>query len=161
MLTEQQKRALDNWVDSDPALRKNQLDAQIRLGTLLHLLTRGFLLSTITVADAIGGATTTVVDLTLFGPDGRGAGSVLFEMAAFDDSGVSTPATNATLGTASIGSIVSGSGTAAIKGRTDSSGRFRCVLTNAVDETNWLATSATFGGPAIDGTAIADATFSA
>jgi hypothetical protein len=160
MLTEQQKRVLDAWVDSDPALKKG-IDPKIQLGTLLHLISRGFLLSAITVADATGGASTTVVDLTLFGPDGQAAGSVLFEMAAFDDAGVSTPATNATLGTASIGSIVSGAGTAAIKGQTDAFGLFRCVLTNAVDETNWLATSATFGGPAIDGAAIADVTFSA
>ncbi len=73
----------------------------------------------------------------------------LIQFAVFDDADLSIPATNATLNTASKGIIIAGAGTAALKVRTDTTGKFTCTLTNLIDEIVYLGCSSAFGGPAL------------
>lgn len=108
------------------------------------------------IADAIGGATTTVVGL-----QSASAREQLLELVVFDDLDVSVPATNATLATATEGTIVAGSGTAGLKIKTDTAGRFTCTMTNAVDETVSVTCLTTPGGPTINCDSIESASYSA
>jgi len=71
------------------------------------------------------------------------------EFAVFDEQYGVTPAVNATLNTATKGTILAGAGTAALKILTDVNGEFACTLTDLVDETVWLGCSQSFMSPAI------------
>lgn len=101
--------------------------------------------------DVTGGGTTQTVGFQLV--DAQGApvnASLLLEMAVFDDSDLASPSVNATLGSPAEGTLVGGLNTAAIKVRTDATGRFSCTLTDATDETVYVACSPTFGGASVD-----------
>jgi hypothetical protein len=77
---------------------------------------------------------------------------VVFEFAAFDDEDGATPATNGTLGTETIGTILAGGPGPALKVKTATSGSdqvFQCALTNPVDESNFLTAFTTPTGPVI------------
>lgn len=113
-------------------------------------------------ADATGGATTTTAGFQLRNVKGDDlALQTVVEFAVFDDSGLATPASNATLDTATAGTILSGGGSSALKVETDSTGKFTCTLTNTVDESVFLACNQTFGGPLTDCREIDQVTFSA
>jgi len=74
---------------------------------------------------------------------------VELELAVFDDADLSTPAANATLGNASVGTIQAGSGTAALKIKTNAEGRCSLDLSDLVNEQVYLACKPTFGAQAI------------
>jgi hypothetical protein len=112
--------------------------------------------------DATAGATTTSVgfQITDFVGDPI-AGVVVLNMGAFDDADLSIAAVNATLDTASQGTILGGAGTAGIKIKTDANGRFACVMTNAVDETVFTGCSPSFASPLLDCREVDSTTYSA
>ena len=71
--------------------------------------------------------------------DGQDVASVQkMYLGVFDDADGKVPATNATLDTASKGSILSGAGTHIIEVRTDSNGEFACTVTDSEDETVYI-----------------------
>ena len=111
--------------------------------------------------DVTGGGTTVAVGFQLKDGNQNAAVARLVEFAVFDDVDLGTPATNATLDTPTAGTIVSGAGSAALKVKTDASGKFTCTLTNNVDEQVSLSTSPTFGSPILDCIEIDSVTFSA
>ena len=74
----------------------------------------------------------------------------VLEFGVFDEEEVTTPAANATLNTASKGAILSGGGGNALKVKTDATGKFTCVLTNASDEQVFVGSSPSFGSPLLD-----------
>lgn len=76
--------------------------------------------------------------------------NALVEMTVFSNANMSTASGTATLATATDGTIVSGSGTAALKVLTSAAGKFTCTLTDAVDETVYMGCKNTFGGPLLD-----------
>jgi hypothetical protein len=119
-------------------------DAQI---AMLHSVVK---VQMIDAPNVTGGGTTVTVgfNLTNINDIALGLGA-LVEMAVFQDIDLSIPAVNATLDTASKGTIVAGAASAALKVKTNSSGEFACTLTDLVDETVYLACSPTFGGPAL------------
>lgn len=59
-------------------------------------------------------------------------------MGAFDDATCQTPAANATLNTASAGTIDSGGGTNLLKVTPSATGEFACTLTDAEDEVVYM-----------------------
>jgi hypothetical protein len=59
-------------------------------------------------------------------------------LGAFDDADCTVPAGNATLNTASTGTIVSGGGSNLLKVTPDAAGEFACTLTDTVVETVYL-----------------------
>ena len=71
------------------------------------------------------------------------------EFAAFDEQYGVVPAASAVLSVPTKGTILDGSGTAALKVLTNASGEFACTLTDLVDETVWLGCSQSFMSPAI------------
>ena len=100
--------------------------------------------------DVSGGGTTQVVGFSITNMnDIPFAMPVLVELAVFDDSDVSNFALNASLDTATKGTILGGAGTAALKVKTDANGEFECTLSDLVDETVYLACSPTFGSPSL------------
>ena len=104
-------------------------------------------------ADVGGGGTTVIVGFNV--TDWRGnaiAEEVVLLFGAFDDEDLQTAAVNATLDdTGTVGSILSGDGTAALVVKTDATGQFRCTLTDLVDETVWLSAGKdAYGGRLID-----------
>lgn len=112
--------------------------------------------------DVGGGGTTGSVEfqITDFAGDNID-GEKILELAVFDDIGLATPAANATLDTAANGTILGGAGTAALKVQTDATGKFKCTLTDLIDETVYLGCSPSFGSPLIDCREIDSVTFSA
>jgi hypothetical protein len=113
-------------------------------------------------ADAPGGATTSTVGFQLFDKFNQPLREeAILEMGVFDDADAVNLAANATLGSASVGTILGGVGTALIKVRTDNLGKFTCVLTNLFDETNWLTCAPSFGGHVIECYSIDSVQFSA
>lgn len=74
----------------------------------------------------------------------------ILEFAVFDDVELATPAVNATLDTASKGTIIDGAGSAALKVKTDSKGKFTCKLTNFIDEQVFVGSSPSFGTSLLD-----------
>jgi len=76
--------------------------------------------------------------------------NALIELAVFDDAQLSVPSVTATLGSASYGTIVGGTGSAALKVVTSNEGRFECVLTKVPRGTVYVAASPTFGSPPLD-----------
>lgn len=75
---------------------------------------------------------------------------VVLEFAVFDDEDAANPAAAAVLQTASKGTILAGSGTAALKVKTDANGEFECQCSDGTDETVYLASSQSFKSPALD-----------
>jgi len=104
-----------------------------------------------------GGGTTVTVGFQILGV----TTPMLAEFAVFDDANYSIPATNATLNTAAVGTIVAGAGGPALKVLTDASGAFRVTLTDLADETVFLACFETPGGPVLVGSKTDSVTFSA
>jgi len=101
-------------------------------------------------ADVTGGGTTRIVGFQVTDVSGTPVTeSVLLQFASFDDSDLSMPSTNATLDTASQGTIIAGGGTAALLVKTSPTGLFECVLTDLADETVYLACDRSFGSPFI------------
>ena len=77
---------------------------------------------------------------------------VVFEFVVCDDADGAFPAANATLDTATIGTILRFAGTAAPKVKTAQSGAdqvFQCALSNLVDQTNYLTAFSTPAGQVI------------
>lgn len=112
-------------------------------------------------ADVTGGGTTRVVGFQVKMGVTPLTSPVLVEFAVFDDDKFSVPAVSAVLGTATVGTIIAGEGTAALKVLTDATGSFRCTLTDPSDEAVYIACSSTFGGPAVDCRDTDSVTFSA
>lgn len=103
-------------------------------------------------ADVSGGGTTAVVGLQLKDAAGRNVErAVKLTFGVYDDADADGAASNATLATATAGSIVSGGGTAELVILTSATGKFTCTLTDASDETVYLA-----AGLATPGGALAD-----
>lgn len=118
----------------------------------------------ITVTDATGGASTTTVALQLVDQFDLDIGEqMLLQMLVSDVGSVNDFAATAVFqGPASKGAIKNGDGFAAIKLETDGDGAFECVLSNTVDETNWLGAWGDVGGPPVDASKFIPAvTFSA
>lgn len=92
------------------------------------------------IADPAGGATTSAGEGFDLKTEAGAAANVAPQMylGAFDDATCQTPATNATLDTASTGTIVSGGGTNLLKVTPDATGEFACTLTDAEDEVVYL-----------------------
>lgn len=112
--------------------------------------------------DVSGGGTTQSVGFQLKDINGNNVAlATLADFAVFDEADLVTPATNATLDTASAGTIVGGAGTAALKVKTDANGKFTCTLTDLVDETVHMSTAPTFGSPILDCNEIDSVQFSA
>jgi hypothetical protein len=113
-------------------------------------------------ADVTGGGTTRAVGFQVTDFAGNPIDyAVSLELAVFDDVNLTVPATSATLATATQGTILAGSATAALKVRTDTAGRFLCTLTNLFDTTVYLGASPSFGSPLMDCREIDSVTFSA
>jgi hypothetical protein len=90
-------------------------------------------------ADVGGGGTTAVTGFQLVDQAGNKIErAVPVGFGVYDDADGVTPATNATLNTATVGSILAGAGTAELTVKTSATGKFTCTLTNAVDETVYL-----------------------
>jgi len=92
-------------------------------------------------ADVGAGGTTAPVGFDITDWKGSSiAEAIVLLFGVFDDSDLQGAASNATLDTATAGSILSGAGTAALVVKTDATGSFRCTLTNAADEEVFLGT---------------------
>jgi hypothetical protein len=90
-------------------------------------------------ADVGGGGTTAVTGFQLkdqFGNDVARVVKVGF--GVYDDTDGVTPGTNATLDTATAGSILSGAASNELEVLTDATGKFTCTLTNTTDEEVFL-----------------------
>lgn len=97
------------------------------------------------------GVNTTTTSLQLKDAAGNNlALSAIVEFAVFDDATLGIPAVNATLNNATAGTIIAGTGTNALLIQTNAAGLFTCDVTDAVDETVFLAASLTFGSPLLD-----------
>ena len=111
-----------------------------------------------------GGGTTQTVGFQIKKQNGDPlAIPVLVEFAIFEDAYFSVPAHGAILSDASVGTIIAGSRELtgeALKVVTDSTGTFRCILTDILDETIYLTCFSTPGGPALDCRSIDSVTFS-
>ncbi len=114
-------------------------------------------------ADVGGGGTTRLVGFQLRNVKGEKlALSTVLEFAAFDEAGLVTPAVNAVLNDiGTVGTILSGAASAALKVQTDVNGKFTCTLTNTADEQISLGASPSFGSPLLDCREIDQVTFSA
>lgn len=113
-------------------------------------------------ADVGGGGTTANVGFQLKNVKGENLKlEAVLEFAVFDDEEMSIPAVNATLDTATKGTIIAGGASAALKVKTDENGKFTCTLTNAVDEQVFVGSSPSFGSPILDCRELDAITFSA
>lgn len=92
------------------------------------------------IADPAGDATTSAGEgfdlLTEAGAAANVNPNMYF--GAFDDATCQTPAVNATLNTASTGTIVSGGASNLLVVTPDATGEFACTLTDAVDEVVYM-----------------------
>ena len=114
--------------------------------------------------DVAGGGTEQTVGFQVTQVNGSEIDTeVLLEFAVFQDEYLTVPAVNAVLSDAVTdkGTILAGSGTAALKVQTNETGEFQCKLTDAVDEPVYLACSTTFGSPAVSCRETDSVTFSA
>ena len=133
-------------IADDPDTPDDFEDAQLSM-----LNSRTIMVSMLDAANVTGGGTTQTVGFSLVNLSGKAVREqVLLQFAVFDDAALSVSAANATLNTASKGTIVSGGGGTALKIKTDANGEFECILTDFVDETVYLGCSTSFGGPSID-----------
>jgi len=91
------------------------------------------------------------------------ADSVVLELAVFSDEDCTTPSLTAILSAAveDTGEILAGSGSAAIKVRTNDAGEFQYKLTNAAHGIVYLACSHTFGSPSLSCQGVDSVTFTA
>lgn len=86
----------------------------------------------------------------------------LVHVGVFDDAICETAAVNATLDTAAKGSIEAGGGSAELLVKTSTDGEFACTLTDAVDETVYLAAKGGgYGQGVLDGQDVGSVEFSA
>jgi len=92
------------------------------------------------IADPAADATTSAGEGFDLKTEAGAAANVAPQMylGAFDDATCQTPAVNATLDTASTGTIDSGAGTNLLKVTPDATGEFACTLTDAEDEVVYL-----------------------
>lgn len=130
-------------------LRSDMYEAMTRIAAdLSRLLT----VSILPAPDVSGGATSGIVGLQLLDSPGGDPFTqpIFLEFAVFDDEGLASPSATATFGVASAGEVMGGLGTPALKIKTDVNGLFQCTLNNPNDGTVWLASSPTFGSPAMD-----------
>lgn len=113
--------------------------------------------------DVTGGGTTAVTGFQLVDQAGNNVErAVKVGFGVYDDANGVTPGVNATLDTATAGSIVAGAGTAELEVITDATGKFTCTLTDAVDELVYLmGTQPAVGAPPLDNTDRESVTFSA
>lgn len=113
--------------------------------------------------DVTGGGTTATTGFQLRDNGGNPiAKAMKVGFGVYDDVNGVTPGANATLDTATAGSILSGAGTAELEVLTDATGKFTCTLTDAADETvQLIGAPAANGGPAVDATDREAVTFSA
>jgi hypothetical protein len=91
--------------------------------------------------DVGGGGTTSAMGFNVL--DWRGnaiAEAVAVKLGVFDDEDLQTAAVNATIDTATAGSILSGAASNALVVKTDATGQFRATLTDAADEEVWMST---------------------
>ncbi len=91
--------------------------------------------------DVPGGGTTSAMGFNI--TDWRGnpvTEALVVKLGAFDDADLQTAAVNATINTATAGSILSGAGTNALVVKTSATGQFRATLTDAADEVVYLST---------------------
>jgi hypothetical protein len=113
---------------------------------------------TVAAPNVGGGGTVGTVTVQLVGV----TAPTLFDLGLFThgaDFSVFSP--NAALATPTTGSIVTGSGSSAITGKTDATGAFQCAVTDLVDETLDLSVEKATGGPVLVGQATVSMTFSA
>jgi hypothetical protein len=110
-----------------------------------------------------GGGTTVACGFQLVDGAGRNIErAVRVGFGVYSDANAVTASPNATLATATAGTILSGSGTAELQVLTSATGKFTCTLTDASDETVHLACSqASKGGIPVECSAREATTFSA
>ena len=112
--------------------------------------------------DVSGGGTTRAVGFQVTDFSGANLSTqVKLELAASDDVGLTQPATNATLNTATQGTILDGAASNTLIVQTSTSGRFTCTLTDFSDETVFLSCKSVHGTPLIDCREFDSVTFSA
>lgn len=85
---------------------------------------------------------------------------MVLQLAVFADIDLVVPSPNAVLSDATIGSILYGEGTAAMKVKTNATGRFVCKVTNFAKETVFVGCDRTFKTPVLDGREFDSITFS-
>lgn len=117
----------------------------------------------VTVVQPAGGVNTAAVSFQLRDQHGYAVKeAVNLKFGAFDDVYCVAPAGTATLNTATKGTIRAGAGTAALIVTTDANGEFACTLTDAVDETVYLACQGCgYGLALVDGSEVVSAVFQA
>jgi hypothetical protein len=132
-------------------------------GVAAEFLSCGPLFVKVELVAPAAGVMTAALTLSVLDCEGGDAinRAVVLELAAFDDESGVTPAVNATLDTATVGTILGGAGTAALKIKTSVTGTFACTLSDASLETVYALASASFGSPGLDCEEKASATFTA
>lgn len=109
-----------------------------------------------------GGATTSAIEGRIVDQFGLPiAETVLLKLGAFDDAFCKTVAANATLNTATKGTIKDGAASNALIIETSADGEFACTLTDASDETVYLAACGGYGMGILDAQDIGSVEFSA
>ncbi len=112
--------------------------------------------------DATGGATTSAIELRIVDQFGVPIDDAIeLVLGAFDDAYCATVAANATMDTATKGTVQSGAASNALYILTDGNGEFACTLTDATDEQVYLAGGGATGKGIIDGLDVGDVTYSA
>lgn len=114
------------------------------------------------VADVGGGGTTAAVGLQLVDFEGKNiAEQHVLGFGVYDDTDAITAGVNATLNTATAGTILAGAASAELIVKTDANGRFACTLTDAIDEAVFLIASRNKRSPILDCRDVDSVTFSA
>lgn len=123
----------------------------VQMGDIVLSGSRMVVINVDETPDVTGGGTTATVGFQATKSDGTAIDSeVILEFAVFEEAELATPSANATLDVATKGTILAGSGGNALKVKTDTTGKFTCTMTNAIDETVFLGCVPSFGSPAID-----------
>lgn len=101
------------------------------------------------IADATGGGTTTPMALQLMIAGGaKLKGTHKIALQLYDDATLETPAATATADTATKGTILSGGASNSLVVLTDANGEIALTLTDAADETVYVAVGPTTGAGA-------------
>ncbi len=145
-------RAIEILLGQNPM--ENVGDASVK-ATLERLDTGGALfigalgIVTPSFPDATGGATTSAGTVSVVALDATAIERPVVMRLDLSDTefeGPGDPATNATMDTATVGSIMAGAGTNSLVIKTNGTGNFAATITNAVDETIYISARTTDGG---------------
>lgn len=76
--------------------------------------------------------------------------NTFLELIAYDSADCGIPSVTGTLDTATVGTIVGGAGSAAIKFKVSAEGRGRLVVASPLSTPLWIAAKASAGSPVLD-----------